>query len=244
MTHRARRHTRVVAFTHSVVVFTLLASSAVTFERGETVLYLAPRTETELSLGDSTEIDIMLSTETPINAISATVAFPTELIDIVGISKERSFLDLWTEETAIREDVGEIHFSGGTVRKGGIIGTTTALTIAVRAKRPGIAELYFREARVLASDGRGTTVESTGRPFSYRISPPALANAGGGTSVSSPEAQPSNRSPDLNADGAVNLVDISIFLMGLATTRDMRLDLNSDGAVSVGDLSVLLVHMR
>lgn len=243
MAHRAQKRARVIAFTHSVVVFTLLASSAVTFERGETVLYLAPRGATELSLGESTEIDIVLSTETPINAIGATVAFPTELIDIVGISKERSFLDLWTEETAIQEDVGEIHFSGGTVRKGGIIGTTTALTIAVRAKHPGIAEIYFREAHILASDGRGTTIESTGRPFSYRISTPVVANGGGG-GVSAPETRPTVRSPDINGDGAVNLVDISIFLMGLATTRDTRLDLNGDGAVSVGDLSVLLVHTR
>ena len=244
MAQRARRHTRVIAFTHSVVVFTLLASSAVTFQHGQTVLYLAPRGATELSLGDATRIDIMLSSETPINALSATIAFPTELIEIIGISKEDSFLDLWTEETAIKEDKGEIHFSGGTVRKGGIVGTTTVLTLAIRAKRPGTAELYFREAQVLASDGRGTRVESTERPFAYRINAPALASGGASGPVPAIETRPPPRSPDLNGDGATNLIDISIFLMGLATTRDARFDLNHDGAVTVGDLSVLLVYVR
>jgi hypothetical protein len=157
------------------------------------------------------------------------------------MSKERSFLTLWTEETVIREDSGEIHFSGGTTEHGGITGSTTALTISVRAKHPGSAQIYFKEAHVLASDGHGTTVESVGTPFTYHIQTPTLSGGGGTNQAPLP---PVSHSPDINGDGFVSLADISILLMGIEKPYEARLDLNNDGSISIADLSVSLAHMR
>ncbi|MEN9413257.1 MAG: hypothetical protein RLZZ342_344 [Candidatus Parcubacteria bacterium] len=241
MLHVVRRHKRKILFTHSVVVFTLLASSAVTFDTGSTTLFLAPRGDTALAIGQTTDVDVMLTTQTPINALSVTLSFPTDMIEIVGMSKERSFLTLWTEETVIREDSGEIHFSGGTTEHGGITGSTTALTISVRAKHPGSAQIYFKEAHVLASDGHGTTVESVGTPFTYHIQTPTLSGGGGTNQAPLP---PVSHSPDINGDGFVSLADISILLMGIEKPYEARLDLNNDGSISIADLSVSLAHMR
>lgn len=234
-----RKHRRKILATHSVIVVTLLASSAVTFNHGSTTVYLEPHGRSELLPGDTARIDIDIDTSTPINALSATITFPPELIEIVGISKEDSFLDLWTEETAIREDLGEIHFSGGTVQKGGLVGSSTALTLTVRAKRPGKAELSFRVAQILASDGRGTAVESVSRPFTYEIQSPVVA---GGTSPSNTSAPTVD--PDFNADGRVDLVDISILMHKITESYDARYDLNRDGWLGLPDISALFVQMH
>ena len=235
--HFVRRHRGKILFTHSVVVMTLLASSAITFNAGETAVFLQPRDKTELAIDETTEVDVVLSTTVPINAIGVTLGFPPELLEIVGISKARSFLDLWTEDTEIREDAGEIHFSGGTLKKGGLTGTSTALTLEVRAKRAGAAQLYFKEAKVLASDGKGTSVESVDRPFTYIIRASAPS-----TSSPSPTA-PALPRADVNDDGRIDLADMSMLLLKLMKPYDVRFDLNGDGSVNIGDLSVLFSYM-
>ncbi len=48
-----------------------------------------------------------------------------------------------------------------------------------------------------------------------------------------------DKSPDLNGDGKVNLVDFSIFLLSW-NTDDERPDFNSDGRVNLGDFSIML----
>lgn len=50
-----------------------------------------------------------------------------------------------------------------------------------------------------------------------------------------------DKSPDLNGDGKVNLVDFSIFLLSW-NTDDERPDFNSDGKVNLGDFSIMLFN--
>lgn len=238
MIHPVRRHRRKILATHSVIVVTLLASSAVTFNAGQTALYMEASGSTHLAPGETTELSVMLASTVPVNAMSATLAFPPDLLEVVSISKERSFLDLWTEETAIREDVGEVHWSGGTFRKGGITGTSTALTLRVRARRPGNAQVYFKEAQILASDGYGTAVETVDTPFTYEIAD-APPTGGGGSSAPAPVV-----SMDFNGDQRIDIADMSILLMHLVSGYDPRYDLTRDGTISLADLSVLFAKMR
>lgn len=49
------------------------------------------------------------------------------------------------------------------------------------------------------------------------------------------------KSPDLNGDGKVNLVDFSIFLLSWNTDTS-RPDFNSDGRVNLGDFSIMLFN--
>lgn len=229
------KHRRKILATHSVVIVTLLASSAITFNDGRTVLYLDAE-KTALQVGETARVAVRLDTEVPINVVGATLAFPPDLVEVVGVDKQRSFIDLWTEDTVIRERAGEIRWSGGTTRKGGVVGTTTVITVALRAKRPGSAELAFTDATVLASDGRGTTVETVTQPLSLAISYPVTPS---GSAPSIPQ-----RSYDLSGDGRVNLVDISIFMMRMAQGYDARLDFNGDGKLDLPDLSVLFGNLR
>lgn len=234
-----RRHKRKILFTHSVIIMTLFASSAITFDGGKATLSLVPRGDAELAIGDTSQVDVVLHSATPVNALSATITYPQNLLDIVSISKEGSFIDLWTEDTVIHEDAGQVHFSGGTFKRGGVVGTSTAITLTVKAKAPGAAQLYFSDASVLASDGRGTVIDSVAQPLTYEISQPASAFGG----ESAPAPQPS-ADPDLNGDGKVNLVDVSILMIKMTQNYDARYDLNHDGWVNLPDLSVLFAHMH
>ncbi len=234
-----RRHKRKILFTHSVIIMTLFASSAVTFDGGKATLSLIPHGSAELPVGETSQVDVVLHSSTPVNALSATIAYPRNLLEIIGISKEDSFIDLWTEDTVIHEETGEIHFSGGTLKKGGVVGTSTAITLIVKAKSPGAAQLYFSDATVLASDGRGTTIDSIAQPLTYEIPAPA---AGGGSGASASPPPPPD--PDLNADGAVNLVDVSILMIKMAQPYDARYDLNRDGRIGLPDLSVVFARMQ
>lgn len=237
MPHGHAKPRRRVLATHSVIVVTLLASSAITFNQGQTTLYMQPQGPVTLRPGEATELDVMLASRVPVNAMSATLAFPPDLLTVVSVSKEHSFLDLWTEETAIREETGEVHWSGGTFKKGGITGSTTALTLRVRALKPGQARIYFKEAEVLASDGSGTPVETVDTPFTYEIRQPV---AGGGGSAAAPKAQ----TMDFDGNGRLDFADVSIFLYHLQEPYDRSYDLNVDGVLSVADLSILLAAMH
>ena len=242
---RHARHTGPfqISSTHSIIVLALVASSVLAFDGGSTVLSMNPSGPKELIVGDTTQIDIVLSTTVPVNALSATIGFPPDLIEVVSVSKEHSFMDLWTEDTAIREDAGEVHFSGGTTQRGGMVGSSTALTLVLKAKKSGSAELYFKDAKVLASDGYGTAVESGLKSFTYLIpnkdnSLPPVPIAGGGSALTR-----LTQNPDLNGDGKINLVDASILSLKLFGPYNPRFDLNGDGSLGLPDLSILFAKM-
>src|SRR4051812_4129276 len=88
---------------HSPSIATLMASSAASMSGNETVLYFSPYATDTLKIGDAVDVDVRINSKTPVNTIGATITFPQDSLEIVSISKEKSFLDLWTEETTIKE---------------------------------------------------------------------------------------------------------------------------------------------
>jgi hypothetical protein len=178
---------------------------------------------------------VRINATTPVNAVGATILFDPEVLMIVGISKEHSFLDLWTEETIIKEAEGEIRFSGGTLRRGGLSGAATILTLTARMKRDGQTELSFKDVQVLASDGKGSALENDARPFSLTIARKE------GQSGSAPQTQ--NTNADFNNDGSVTLADMSILAVQMLSSYNQRYDLDGNGSVGLGDVSVLLAAL-
>ena len=236
-----KKHQKKIVGGHSVAVIALLASSALSLNGGLTILYFAPHGNNVLTTGEITEVDININTKVPINALGATITYPPDIIEIVSINKEHSFLDLWTEDTVIREDKGEVRFSGGTLRSGGLTGTSTALTLTVRAKKTGDATLAFKDVEVFGSDGQGTKVESQIRPFLYTI-PVAEQRALERTPDAPPSPPRTPRSlpsPDLDGDGKITLVDFSIMTIKMLGGYNPRYDLDQDGLLGLSDLSRL-----
>jgi hypothetical protein len=91
---------------------------------------------------------------------------------------------------------------------------------------------------VLASDGKGTTVESVDRPFTYTIRSQEVASG-----ASAPPSVPPLPRADINGDGRIDIADMSMLLLKLVRPYDARYDLNGDGVVNIGDLSVLFSYM-
>jgi hypothetical protein len=214
----------------------LLSFVASTDKLGQTAaatMFITPRDES-IKLGQTGTLDLQVTTDVPINAIGATVSFDPDALEVVSISKENSFLDLWTEDTAIREDVGEIHFSGGTLRKDGVRGTATILTLAVRAKREGDTEVAFKEAQVLASDGKGSAVENERHTLTLSVQPREDA------------ARPAVVSGDFNGDGLVTITDLylSVLTMEPFSAYEKRNDLDRNGIVNLADISIFFQMMQ
>src|SRR6185503_3353340 len=120
-----------------VDILGLVAAATSSLSRSPVILEMLPYHDRTLDVGEAEQIDVFVDTEVPINAIGTTITFPKDSVEVLGFSKEKSFFDLWTEETAIDEDDGAVHFSGGTVRSGGLVGTGTVLTLTVRPKKSG-----------------------------------------------------------------------------------------------------------
>ncbi len=219
----------------------LVAAATSSITKAPVVLYFTPYDDTTIQVGQTSKIDLNINTRVPINALGVTLKVPQDMIEIVGFSKEKSFLELWTEETAIKEDIGEMHFSGGTTRKGGLLGTSTALTLTVRAKKSGDAKLFFASAEIFPDDGKGMSVENDAQDLTINIPEPAkpVASGGGGAPVRTAD-QPLPQSADLNDDGTVTLIDISIMIVHIFGPYDPRFDLDTDGGVGISDLSILL----
>ena len=156
---------------HGGDISAILASATSSTINSSTTLYFTPYDDRSLTLGETTQIDINVNSRVPINAVGTTIKFSPDEIDIVGISKRKSFLDLWTEETAINEETGEVHFSAGTLTKGGLMGTGTAITLTVRGKKTGDVTLYFKDVQIFANDGKGTLVANDGHPLTFAVIP-------------------------------------------------------------------------
>jgi hypothetical protein len=225
---------------HTGDLLDLLASSISSFSGATTTVFFTPYGGETLQPGDSATIDVNVNTRVPINALGATISYPKDSLEIVSISKEKSFFDLWTEDTAIAEEAGEIRFSGGTTKQGGITGTGTVLTLIVRAKTPGVAQLVFKNVQVFPNNASGKAIETQTHALTYTIQKAeALASSGGGSS-SQPAASPSLQNPDLNNDGKINLIDLSILTFKMMSGYSPRYDLNANGSVGLDDLSILL----
>lgn len=232
-------------------ILSKVAATAAVFNGSTTTLFLTPYDDTDLEIGETERVDVNINTKASINALGVTIKFPVDLLEVVGFSKEKSFLDLWTEDTAIREDIGEIHFSGGTVKKGGLTGTGTVLTVLVKSKRAGIATLSFVDTEVYPNDGSGRVMYDETRSLSFDIADPKASNASHAQDLSTqppsiiaPTEMPRPRTADVNTDGAINLVDVSIMVMRLVMPYDYHFDINMDGSITVADVSAVLAQSR
>ena len=230
----------------------LLAAATDSISATPATFYFTPYGGKTLQIGQDTDVDINLNARVPVNAIGVTIKFPPDMLEVVGFSKQRSFLTLWTEDTTIQEESGQVHFSGGTTAKGGLTGTSTALTLTIAAKQPGTATLTFEDAEAYASDGTGALVVSKTHSITFTI--PATSSALVATNTSAPTSAvetgtptiakaPTPPSPDLNGDGRVDITDMSIIILHMFGTYDPRYDLNLDGSVNIADLSILMSKM-
>ncbi len=121
-------------------------------------LQLTP-SASSFGVGDLVTLTVSVNTGgVAINAVEGTIKFPTDLLEVVSINKDRSILPLWVEGPSFSNAAGEVIFNGGIPNPGYSGQTGQVLTIIFRAKQSGSASIVTASSAVRANDGQGTDV--------------------------------------------------------------------------------------
>lgn len=114
---------------------------------------------TNVSVGETVTLYVILNSDgVAVNNAEATIKFPSDLFDIISISKGGSIFSLWVEEPSFSNSAGAISFNGGSPTPGFTGARGSIISIVAKAKKNGQAEFSFSGAAVRANDGLGTDV--------------------------------------------------------------------------------------
>lgn len=100
-------------------------------------------------------------TDEYMNALSSTISFTPDVLELVSISKTGSILSMWIHEPTFSNQTGKAELEGVVFNPGykGSFGKIATFTF--RAKMSGPAKISVSAGSVLANDGRGTEVLRT-----------------------------------------------------------------------------------
>jgi hypothetical protein len=188
-------------------------------------LLFAPTTG-QFYIGDTVNIALVVNTlNQSINVVEGKITFPSDKLEAISISKTNSIISLWAQEPVVSKNQnGFIAFSGG-LPSPGFIGTAgQIISVSFKVKSEGEAVIGIEDAQVLANDGFGTNILGTTTPTHLALLKPEIKR----------------EIADVNEDGRVDLIDISILLTNWGTPKNQGADLNGDGKVDARDLSTLL----
>lgn len=109
------------------------------------------------------------SSDQAVNAVSGTVSFPPNLLEVVSVSKSRSLMSLWVVEPSFSNSAGTINFEGIILNPGYTGQGGAVLTVTFRVKAAGTARLAYSAASVLANDGLGTEILQSRGSATYQL---------------------------------------------------------------------------
>lgn len=151
-----------------------LLSSAFPAQAQAARLYLWPSSGS-FNAGKEFQTTLFVNSEDQaMNAISGSLTFPQDVLEIVSIAKTNSIVSLWVKEPSFSNATSSIHFEGivlnpGFSGKGGKI-----LTLNLRAKKPGSAALIWNAGAILANDGQGTNITNGLSNAHFELTSPPL----------------------------------------------------------------------
>ncbi len=105
------------------------------------------------------------------NASSGIISFPSNLLEVVSVSKTGSIFSLWVQEPSFSNASGTINFEGVVLNPGFTGSSGKLLTVTFRPKAEGTAVVKFNSGAVLANDGFGTNLASTFNSGTFTIGP-------------------------------------------------------------------------
>lgn len=234
----------------SIIPITLIASAIIGFlaltgmmlipdlTSHDTSIFINP-SKLQINPGQKFTINVTVKSNTPVNAFTGILEFDETKLKVDRIDYNTSIANLWAQEPWFNKGTGKIVFTGGTTKMGGFTGEGNLVTVTFLALGNGSTYLKLTNARILKHDGLGTDAElSTPIDAVFTISTSTSIITEDKSTISSGNI-PVQKSTDLNDDGYTNLLDVSIFMIHLAT-QNLRSDFNNDGHVNTTDLSILL----
>lgn len=104
-----------------------------------------------------------------VNAVSGTVNFPADKLEVISTSKSQSILSLWVQEPSYSNSVGTVNFEGIILNPGYSGNSGRILSVTFRVKNEGQAKINFSTASALANDGQGTEILSSRGSGTYQL---------------------------------------------------------------------------
>lgn len=141
----------------------------------KTVSFVIP-TKGQYRLGEMFPMKIEIAgIKTPINAVQADLGFESSKLEVVDISTEGSFANIFVQKE-INNDGGYSRLTGGLPNPGFFSDRGLFGTVFFKGKSPGVVKIEFLPSSiVLANDGRGTNVLKDLASVSYLILPEKIS---------------------------------------------------------------------
>ncbi|MDO8583867.1 MAG: hypothetical protein Q7R83_01680 [bacterium] len=134
-------------------------------------LYLSPASGTYTIRQNFTVNVNVASADQAMNALSGTVSFPTDRLQVASISKGGSIMSLWVAEPSFSNSAGTISFEGVVLNPGYKGSGGRVLSITFRGTKLGPAAVRFSGGQILANDGQGTDITKGLGGGTYTINP-------------------------------------------------------------------------
>lgn len=143
-------------------------------------LYLSPSSGS-YEVNKAFSVNIYVSTPTQsINAVSGSISFSQDKLEVTSLSKGGSMISLWVKEPSFSNSAGKISFEGIILNPGFTGKAGKTITVNFKIKSEGKASLNFSSGSILANDGKGTNILTKMSGGSYSLgkteessSPPA-----------------------------------------------------------------------
>ena len=191
-------------------------------------------------LNETFTVEVLVEANTPVNVFQGDLAFGTEFLSVESIDYNNSVADLWTSEPWYSNGDGTINFAGGTTQPGGFTGSDTIVSVTFKTEKVGNARVNFEEVRILRHDGLGSDAaipESVDALFTVQDDAAVIAEKS--SNKAKFYVMPNTTPTDLNGDNKQSLADLSMFMGDLAGGNP-RSDFDANGKVNLSDLSILL----
>ncbi|MDE2399720.1 MAG: hypothetical protein KGL67_01775 [Patescibacteria group bacterium] len=138
----------------SLLIFCLIGAN-IAHAQSPSIFFSVP--SKQVVEGERLTVDVRIqSANQSINAVSGIITFTPNLVNVVSISKDRSIINLWTQEPKVLRN--QISFEGVALNPGFQGSNGLVFQINFQAKQAGAVFLNFSEGALLANDGLGTNV--------------------------------------------------------------------------------------
>ncbi|MDQ5893098.1 MAG: hypothetical protein QG640_109 [Patescibacteria group bacterium] len=155
------------------------------------------------SIGNIVSVKVIVGTQgKSINNAEGVLQFPSDLLEVISISKNSSIFSLWVEEPKFSNFDGKITFNGGLPNPGYVGENGEAVSITFKAKKAGTASIVFADSAVRENNGFGTDILTSRQSGSIEIKVPEKIDDVPVTVVAGTPAAPivtSASHPDQNA---------------------------------------------
>lgn len=127
---------------------------------------------TKVLVGNIVSVKVVVDTQgKSINNVESQIQYPTDMLEIMSMSKNSSIFSLWVEEPKFSNSAGTASMNGGLPNPGYAGSYGEVVSIVFRAKKQGTATLIFGDSAVRQNDGLGTDILSAKNSATIEIKP-------------------------------------------------------------------------